>query len=169
MLLLLEHVTSSLQRYPQSNGEAEQAIQTVKILLKREGDPYLVLLLHWSTPLKCRSSPSELLMIRKLRMNAPPHKKVRDPFSWTKSLGDSLWWRSQSGAGSRHSIISGPDTGWKISLKLTSSHQSPECWCNRSDRFERNIRYCLLYFVSSSLSIGFVFVCDTGNKRIQVF
>ena len=138
MLVLLEHVTSSLQCYPQSSSEAEQAIQTVKILLKREGDPYLALLLDWSTQLKCRFSPSELLMIRKLPTNAPPHKKVRDPFSWTR-------WQSvvkkPSGAGSRHSITSGPDTGWKVSLKPTSSHQSPECWCNQSDRFEWNIRY----------------------------
>ena len=29
---------------------------------------------------------------RKLRMNAPQCKEVRDPFSWTKSLCDSPWW-----------------------------------------------------------------------------
>ena len=47
---------------------------------------------HWS-------ADSELLMARKLRTNAQ-RKKVRDPFSWTKKfLGDSLWRRSQNGAG----------------------------------------------------------------------
>ena len=65
-----EHVTSS-PRYPQSNGEAERAVQTVKNLMKKDGDPYLALLSYRSTPLKCGFSPSELLMARKLRTNVP--------------------------------------------------------------------------------------------------
>ena len=65
-----EHVTSS-PHYPQSNGEAERAVQTVKSLMKKDGDPYLALLSYRSTPLKCGFSPSELLMSRKLRTNIP--------------------------------------------------------------------------------------------------
>ena len=65
-----EHVTNS-PRYPQSNGEAERAVQTVKNLMKKDGDPYLALLSYRSTPLKCGFTPSELLISRKLRTNVP--------------------------------------------------------------------------------------------------
>ena len=73
-----EHVTSS-PRYPQSNGEAECAVQTVKNLLKKEGGPYLALLSYRSIPLKCGFSPSELLMARKLRTNVPITRESLKP------------------------------------------------------------------------------------------
>ena len=45
------HTTSS-PRYPQSNGEAERAVKTVKSLLKKSDDSYNVLMIYHSTPLK---------------------------------------------------------------------------------------------------------------------
>eukprot|EP00731_Ephydatia_muelleri_P036140 Em0205g3a len=51
-------------RYPQGNGEAERAVRTIKIILDKAKDPYLGLLAY-------RSTPSELLMNRRLRTTVP--------------------------------------------------------------------------------------------------
>ena len=45
------HVTSS-PRFPQANGEAEQAVAIVKNLLKKSVDPYLALVVYRTSPLK---------------------------------------------------------------------------------------------------------------------
>ena len=57
------HTTSS-PRYPQSNGEAERAVRTIKALLKKADDPLLAILAY-------RYSPAELLMCRRLRTTVP--------------------------------------------------------------------------------------------------
>ena len=77
-LYQFEHVTSS-PRYPQSNGEAERAVQTIKGLMKKEMNPYLALLTYRATPLQCGFSPSELLMARKLRTNIPMTRELLKP------------------------------------------------------------------------------------------
>ena len=73
-----KHVTSS-PYHPQSNGEAERAVGTIKSLLKKEKDPYLAILSYRSTPLQNGYCPSKLLMSRKLRTIVPISCEQRKP------------------------------------------------------------------------------------------
>ena len=73
------HVTSS-PRYPQSNGQVERAVQTVKMMMKKSQDPHLALLSYRSTPHPwCGRSPAELCMGRNLRSTIPLTKAKLSP------------------------------------------------------------------------------------------
>ena len=74
-----QHLTSS-PHFPQSNGQAERTVQTVKRLLKRSSDPYLAFLHYRATPFPwCQRSPAELLMGGRLRTSIPQVKEQFDP------------------------------------------------------------------------------------------
>ena len=58
--------------FPQSNGLAERAVQTMKQLIQDSQDPYLPLLSYRTTPFSwCDISPAELLMGRRLQASMP--------------------------------------------------------------------------------------------------
>lgn len=65
-----EHKTSS-PYFSQSNGCAEAAVKTAKMMLKKNGDVFEALLAHRSTPLDCGLSPLELMLGRKVRTTVP--------------------------------------------------------------------------------------------------
>ena len=76
------HITSS-PRFPQSNGQVERCVKTVKQMLQKSKDPQMALLSYRTTPLPwCGLSPAELSMGRKLRTLIPQTDKHLVP-EWT--------------------------------------------------------------------------------------
>ncbi|XP_041352736.1 uncharacterized protein K02A2.6-like [Gigantopelta aegis] len=82
------HETSS-SHYPQVNGEAERAVQTVKNFLLKAEDPYLALLNYRATPLQCGFSPAEMSMGRCLRTRVPVVPALLTP-DWPKLADTKL-------------------------------------------------------------------------------
>ena len=67
-------------KFPQSNGQAERSVQTVKNLLKISDDPYTPLLSYRTTPLSwCDLSPAELSMGRRVQTSVPQTDKMLVP------------------------------------------------------------------------------------------
>lgn len=85
-----QHITSS-PKFPQSNGQAERSVQTVKNLLKKSKDPYLALLSYRATPLSwCDLSPSQLCMRRRIRTSVPQTDQMLIPqWSYLKTFRES--------------------------------------------------------------------------------
>ena len=93
-------LNTSSPYYPQSNGMAERAIQTIKRLLKKaflvDDDPYLSLLAYRATSVDGAESPAEILFNRKLRTTIPNYAKETimeyiKPQSHTRhNLGDAV-------------------------------------------------------------------------------
>ena len=74
-----DHVTSS-PGYPQSNGQSERSVQTLKAMLEKADDPYKALLSYRNTPLDgVNLSPAQMLMGRRLRTFIPVTEDMLKP------------------------------------------------------------------------------------------
>ena len=73
------HVTSS-PRYPQSNGQVERMVQTIKRMLMKSPDPHIAVLSYRATPHPwCGYSPAELCMGRRIRTAVPQSNAMLIP------------------------------------------------------------------------------------------
>ncbi|XP_060064857.1 uncharacterized protein K02A2.6-like [Ylistrum balloti] len=64
--------TTSNPHYPQSNGQAERTVQTVKRLLKKSNDPYLALLEYRNSNIdEVGLSPAQMFLGRRLKSTIP--------------------------------------------------------------------------------------------------
>ncbi|XP_044182754.1 uncharacterized protein K02A2.6-like [Acropora millepora] len=73
------HVTSS-PGYPQSNGQSERTVQTVKSMFEKADNPYKALFSYRNTPLEdVNLSPSQMLMGRRLRTQIPMTREMFKP------------------------------------------------------------------------------------------
>ena len=72
------HSTSS-PRFPQSNGQAERTVQTVKNLIKKSKDPHTALLDYRNTPLDIGLSPAQLFLNRRLKTSLPTSAPLLSP------------------------------------------------------------------------------------------
>ena len=73
-------LTTSSPTYAQSNGLSEQAVQTIKRILKKADDPYIGMLEYRNTPVTGMTySPSQLLMSRTARTKIPATKELLQP------------------------------------------------------------------------------------------
>jgi len=78
------YLSTSSPDYPQSNGQAERCVQTLKNFLKKAeedgGDPYIALLEYRNTPITgLQYAPAQLAMSRLLRSRIPATHKALKP------------------------------------------------------------------------------------------
>ena len=134
--------------FPQSNREAESAVQTIKNLMRKKDDLYLA---YRTTPTEIGYSPVELLMSRKLRTTVPMLPELRKPAIVDPSLVAEA--RQKRNFDERHgtrelSLLLPGDTVWvtdRQSSATVTEKIAPRSYAvDMGDgTFRRNRRYLL--------------------------
>lgn len=149
-------VTSS-PHFPQSNGEAERMVRTVKDLLGKASDPHLALLSYRDTPGVNGFSPAQLLMGRQLRTRLPKMKQLLQP-SWpardvVATSDASYKMKSECNFNQHHRARPLPllETGERVWVRpegvratVLSEGQRPRCYVVETDQgavLQRNRRH----------------------------
>ncbi|GFO05909.1 Pol polyprotein [Plakobranchus ocellatus] len=156
------HTTSS-PRYPQANGEAERAVQTIKNLLRKASDPYVALLSYRATPLRNGYAPSELLMGRRLNTKLPSTRTRTSLPNVPSLLEKEGKYREQqrSGYNKRHSAKQASELqpGDYVFIKdlkrqgsVLTRHQNPRSYiiCTDQGTIRRNRSHLVATPASSS-------------------
>ena len=158
----MQHITSS-PAYPQSNGEAERAVQTVKRLWTKCPDRQLALLDYRSTPLEsCQLSPAQLSMGRRLRTKLPIAKAQLQPAAYDlaevrnrldANKAKQKQYHDTRAAGDLHVLLPGdpvrmqvPETNDWLPATVVEHHESPRSYiveCN-GRKYRRNRKFLRL-------------------------
>ncbi|XP_075531723.1 uncharacterized protein LOC142564561 [Dermacentor variabilis] len=128
-----QHITSS-PNYPQSNGEVERMVRTIKELFAKADDPFLALLSYRDTAGVTGFSPAQLLLGRSLRTRLPKTVDRLEP-KWpapddVKCQDEKVRGRQKKDFDRRHAATVLPplqpgDTVWVRDIKDTASVLSP--------------------------------------------
>ncbi|XP_015772962.1 PREDICTED: uncharacterized protein LOC107351183 [Acropora digitifera] len=145
-------------KYPQANGEAERAVQTIESLFKKAQDPFKALLNYRNTPLEGTGLlPAQLLMGRRLKTTLPTHtdlqktheaQEVKEHFQKRK-LQEKVYYDKGSGK-----ELQPLNNGEKVTLQhgnnwvpatVISKHHTPRSYIvqtQEGQKYRRNLNKC---------------------------